>query len=54
MKFITLNDAQLNSLTHTLQDVVEVYEEGDDFDQSVAVNLREILEQLETLQAEEE
>lgn len=54
MKFITLNEEQLNALTHTLQNVVEVYEEGDNFDQTVATNLREILEQLETLQAEEE
>lgn len=54
MKFITLNEEQLNALAHTLQDVVEVYEEGDDFDQSTAEYLREILDQLETLQAEEE
>ena len=52
MKFVTLSDHQIQSLTHTLQDIVEVYEEGDDFDQEVAVDLRDILGQLELLQAE--
>lgn len=54
MRIIVINDQQLNSLTHTLQDIVEVYEEGDDFDQAVAVDLREILKQLEAQQSEEE
>ena len=53
MKFVVLNEHQIQSLTHTLQDVVDIYEEGDSFDQAVASDLREILEQLETLQAEE-
>lgn len=53
MKFVTLNDEQLYHLTHALQDIVDVYEDGDGFDQEVAVSLREILEQLETLQSEE-
>ena len=53
MRIIVINDQQLNSLTHTLQDIVEVYEEGDDYDQAVASDLREILEQLEAQQSEE-
>ena len=45
MKALYLTDTQYEHLRHTLQDVVDIYEESEgDYDQSVACSLREILE----------
>ena len=53
MKAIVLTEHQIQSLLYTLSDIIEVYDEGDEFDQTVANDLRDIQKQVRALHTEE-